>query len=125
MLDQLAAPVAADATGAIATVVGLVTALVGLGAALLNARRRPPPEAAPTDAPRADDLLPPRRALVNRDDVLRDAAAMIRAGDGLVAIEGEAGIGKSAVAFELSRGRLFLPIGDEGQPRVWTLTTTP
>lgn len=59
-------------------------------------------------------LLPPRLPrFVNRADAIEQAVAQIRAGERVVAIEGGAGVGKSAVATELAH-RLRCDDVDDG-----------
>jgi len=51
---------------------------------------------------RLDFVLPPRKALVNRIAELKEAVDKLQAGESLIAIEGELGVGKSATATELA-----------------------
>jgi tetratricopeptide (TPR) repeat protein len=90
----------------IGTSIGLIAALIGLISAIVKYKtdRRRPPEAilAPPEELSAKSLLPTRARFVNRETELEDAIGRIRSGEMVLAIEGDVGIGKSAVATELA-----------------------
>ncbi|HEU4700973.1 MAG TPA: ATP-binding protein, partial [Conexibacter sp.] len=87
--------------GAAAGIVALATAAINHHTARLNRRTAAPaPADDPAPAPKA--LLPGRAHFINRSVELGDAVARIRAGEAVVSIEGDVGIGKSAAATELA-----------------------
>jgi tetratricopeptide (TPR) repeat protein len=80
-----------------------ITAVASIAAAFIARRRPDGPgtgDVVPTGAVAAAQL-PPRPRFVNRQDELTRAVTSIQAGGGVLTIEGEIGVGKSAVAAEL------------------------
>ncbi|HET7443906.1 MAG TPA: ATP-binding protein [Solirubrobacterales bacterium] len=77
----------------------------------------------PNPQPRQDFALPPRKDLVNRVAEIEEAIGKLRAGEAMVAIEGEVGVGKSATATELAyclqQHEPFLRDGDRRYSFVW------
>jgi hypothetical protein len=99
-----AADVASLDWSLVGEVVAGVAALVALGTALLNlttARLSRARLDESMQAPVVPDVIPSRVNMVNRDDEIRDALARLHAGVPVLAIEGDAGIGKSALAAEI------------------------
>ena len=91
------------AIGATATlVIGLLTAVLNHQTARLGWRKTV--AEAPTKAVGSGGktLLPSRAHFINRTDEIQRAVTSIDAGEILVAIEGDVGVGKSAVATELA-----------------------
>lgn len=88
--------------GSITVFVGLLTALINHRVARMGAHDARTAKVATDDAPVARFLLPARSHFVNRTSELQDAAARIGDGEIVLTIEGEVGIGKSAVATELA-----------------------
>jgi len=84
----------------------VITAAASIAAAVI-ARRRPAErhsDPAPTNTAvieRPKPQLPPRVTFINRHTEMERAVSKIRAGGSLLTIEGEIGVGKSAVASEL------------------------
>ena len=105
-----------------AAIIGGCAGLVALGTALINRRtaalardkQRAELKAAAVAASVPGVLLPTRMShFIDRREVLEQATRQLRDGQRLVAIEGAAGVGKSAVATELAH-KLREPDGDLG-----------
>jgi hypothetical protein len=88
--------------------IGLVTALIGLVTAIIKYRTERTGTPGPAETATAlagsptRSLLPTRARFVNRDAEIGDAVTRIASGEVVLAIEGDVGIGKSAVATELA-----------------------
>jgi hypothetical protein len=87
--------------GAVAAIVTLVSALASIWNARHTQRSAFLPED-PSVRRRQNFALPHRRELVNRVAELHEAVDKLRGGEGVIAIEGEVGVGKSATATELA-----------------------
>lgn len=104
----------------VAAVIGTVAGLIALRAARLEyqtaqhgARGAADALAIDPGAPAVASSLPERGRFIDRDPELRDALSRVQAGESVLAIEGDAGIGKTATALELAHRLQDMAAGDE------------
>jgi tetratricopeptide (TPR) repeat protein len=89
---------------AVGAVVGLTAAVINWRTALLGRARQRAEEMARVEPPRERKvrIVAQHPHFVDRVDVIEEALAHLRAGEVIVAFHGDSGVGKSAVANELS-----------------------